>query len=194
MFRDFLESIFVALIIFLLIRTFAFQAFRIPTGSMENTLLPGDFLFINKFAYGARVPMTNVRLPGYSHPKRTDILVFEFPQDRKQDYIKRCVAVAGETVEVRQKQLFINGVPQNEPYVVHKDPHISNDVRDNFGPFRVPPNHIFMMGDNRDQSYDSRYWGPVDLRLVHGKAWVTYFSIDPKRYIPRPTRMFRLIH
>lgn len=193
MLRDGLESIGVALLIFLLIRTFAFQAFRIPTGSMENTLLPGDFLFINKFAYGARFPFSQFRLPGYSHPKRGDILVFEFPQDRKQDYIKRCVAVAGETVEVRDKQLYINGEEQDEEYVVHKDPHRNNDVRDNFGPYRVPPNHIFMMGDNRDQSYDSRYWGPVDLGLVHGKAWVTYFSIDPKRYLPRPGRMFRLI-
>jgi signal peptidase I len=192
--RDFVESILVALLIFLVIRTLAFQAFRIPTGSMENTLLPGDFLFINKFAYGARVPLTTYRLPGYTHPKHGDIIVFEFPQDRKQDYIKRCVALAGETVEVKAKQLYINGLLQNEPYVVHKDPRMTNDIRDNFGPYKVPPGCVFMMGDNRDQSYDGRYWGPVDLHLVHGKAWVTYFSIDPKRYLPRFTRMFRIIH
>jgi signal peptidase I len=192
--HEIVDSFLVAIIIFLVIRTFAFQAFRIPTGSMENTLLPGDFLFINKFAYGARVPFTHYRLPGYSHPKRGDIIVFQFPQDKKQDYIKRCVAVAGQTVEVRNKQLYIDGVLQDEPYVIHKDTRVTSDIRDHFGPYKVPPGNIFMMGDNRDQSYDGRYWGPVDLGLVHGKAWVTYFSWDPERHLPRPMRMFRLIH
>jgi len=160
---------------------------------MEDTLLPGDFLFINKFAYGARLPFTDIRLPGYTHPKRGDIIVFEFPKDRKQDYIKRCVALAGQTVEVRNKRVYIDGVPQDEPYAVHKDPHINADIRDNFGPYRVPPGCLFMMGDNRDYSYDSRYWGPVDYKLVHGRAWFTYFSWDPKRHLPRPLRMFRPI-
>jgi signal peptidase I len=188
-----IDSLLVAGIIFLVIRTFAFQAFRIPTGSMENTLLPGDFLFINKFAYGARLPFTSVRLPGYTHPRRGDVVVFEFPKDRKQDYIKRCVALAGQTVEVRDKDLYIDGVQQQESYVVHKDPHLTGDVRDNFGPYKVPPGCIFMMGDNRDQSYDGRYWGPVEMKLVHGKAWFTYFSWDPQKHLPRPLRMFRLI-
>jgi signal peptidase I len=204
--RDTIESVLVALVIFLVIRTFAFQAFRIPTGSMENTLLPGDFLFINKFAYGARVPFTEVRLPGYTHPQRGDIIVFEYPRDPKQDYIKRCIGVAGDVIEMRNKQLYVNGIPQDEPYAVHKDarlfrpgdedPQILNHLgnRDNFGPYRVPPGSIFMMGDNRDQSYDSRFWGPVDMHLVHGRAWVTYFSWDPNRHLPRPSRMFHLIH
>ncbi len=197
--REMGESLFVAFLIFLAIRTLAFQAFRIPTGSMENTLLPGDFLFINKLAYGARLPFTDVRLPGYTQPKRGDIIVFEFPLDPKVDYIKRCVAVAGQTVEIRNKVLYIDGTPQTEPYVVHKDARVFNDPnsenfkRDNFPPFKVPPGHILMMGDNRDFSYDGRFWGPVDLRRVHGKAWVTYFSWNPEKKLPRPLRMFRLI-
>ncbi len=187
------ESIVFAVVIFLIVRTLAFQAFRIPSGSMEDTLLPGDFLFINKFAYGARIPWSHARLPGYSEPKRGDIIVFEFPQDPKQDYIKRCVAVAGDKVEVRQGQLLINDVVQQESYAVHKASH-ANPALDSFGPYRVPPGHLFMMGDNRDFSSDSRVWGPVDVRLIHGKAWVTYFSWDPNKHLPRPLRMFRLIH
>ena len=202
---DTFESLGVAIVIFLIIRSFAFQAFRIPTGSMENTLLPGDFLFINKFAYGARIPFTHIRLPGYTHPQRDDIVVFEFPLDTKQDYIKRCVGVAGDVIEVRNKQLYVNGVAQNEPFAVHKDtneyppgvidPQIFQRLgnRDNWGPYKVPAGYIFMMGDNRDQSYDSRFWGPVDFHLVHGRAWVTYFSYDPIRFLPRPGRMFHLI-
>jgi len=198
--REMAESLIYAGVIFLLIRTFAFQAFRIPTGSMEDTLLPGDFLFINKFAYGARIPFTETRLPGYAEPKRGDIIVFEFPRDRKVDYIKRCVAVGGQIVEVRNKELYIDGVPQSERYVVHKDGKLGDErtsplfERDNYGPYRVPPGHLFMMGDNRDFSSDSRFWGPVPVELVHGRAWVTYFSWDPESKLPRPRRMFRLIH
>lgn len=194
------ESLGVAFIIFLVIRTFAFQAFRIPTGSMEDTLLPGDFLFVNKFAYGARLPFSDFRLPGYTHPKRGDIIVFRFPRDIKQDYIKRCVGVAGDVIEVRERQLYVNGALQQEPYVVHKDAIVYNDprderyVRDHFGPYKVPPGCVFMMGDNRDNSWDGRYWGPVELRLIQGKAWLTYFSWDPDRHLPRPLRMFRIIH
>lgn len=202
--REWTESLLYALVIFLVIRTLAFQAFRIPTGSMEDTLLPGDFLFINKLAYGAALPFTDVRLPGYAQPKRGDIIVFRYPRDPKIDYIKRCVALAGQTVEVRNKQLFIDGVSQNEPYVVHKDPLVGMErgdqrfERDNFGPYRVPEGHLFMMGDNRDFSADSRFWGPVPLKLVHGRAWVTYFSWNQEKKLPilhpRPGRMFRLIH
>ena len=197
--REMAESLIYAVIIFGIIRTFAFQAFRIPTGSMENTLLPGDFLFINKFAYGARLPFSDIRLPGYAKPKRGDIIVFEYPRDPKVDYIKRCVAVEGQTVEVRAKRLYIDGVPQDEPFVVHKDPHVGADrsapqfERDNFGPYTVPRGCLFMMGDNRDFSSDSRFWGPCPVKNVHGRAWVTYFSWSPETKLPRPGRMFRLI-
>ncbi|MCA9728951.1 MAG: signal peptidase I, partial [Candidatus Eisenbacteria bacterium] len=194
----------IAVIIFLVIRTLAFQAFRIPTGSMENTLLPGDFLFVNKFFYGARVPFTEFRLPGFTEPHRGDIIVFQFPQNPKEDYIKRCIGVGGDVIEVKNKIVYVNGVPQDEPYTVHKDPDLKPGLRDNMPAVKVPPDHLFMMGDNRDFSYDSRFWGPVDLHLVRGRAWITYFSIDPDRspikigshvipWVPRPSRMFHLI-
>jgi signal peptidase I len=202
--REFLESLGIAVLIFLVIRTFAFQAFRIPTGSMENTLLPGDFLFVNKFFYGARLPFTEVRLPGFTEPKRGDIIVFQFPDDPKQDYIKRCIGVGGDVIEVKNKEVYVNGIRQEEPYIVHNDGAMRADVRDNMPAVKVPPDHLFMMGDNRDFSYDSRFWGPVDMHLVRGKAWITYFSWDKDKHLfslgelevkglPRPKRMFRLI-
>ena len=192
--RETLESLGVALLIFLVVRTFAFQAFRIPTSSMENTLLPGDFLFVNKFAYGAMVPGLNTRLPGYSEPKRGDIIVFQFPEDPSQDYIKRCIALGGDTVEVRDKKVYVNGeMVSDQDYAVHRDPKMMPDVRDNLAAFKVPEGHLFMMGDNRDFSYDSRFWGAVDMKLVRGKAWITYFSWDKDSKLPRFDRMFRWI-
>jgi len=193
-FRESVESLGVALLIFLVIRTFAFQAFRIPSSSMEETLFPGDFLFVNKFAYGAQVPFTQARLPGFTEPKPGDIIVFQFPENPDQDYIKRCVAVGGDTVEVRDKTVYVNGEKQNDSFTVHRDPVIQKyGPRDNMEKLVVPPGHLFMMGDNRDQSSDSRYWGTVDTRLIRGKAWVTYFSWDMQRKLPRFSRMFRLI-
>jgi signal peptidase I len=192
-FREMIESLAVAFVIFLVIRTFAFQAFRIPTSSMENTLLPGDFLFVNKFAYGAMVPFIHVRLPGYTEPKPGDIIVFQFPEDPSQDYIKRCIAVGGDTVEIKNKQVYVNGKPIDQHYAVFRDPQLRADVRDNMGMVHVPPHHLFMMGDNRDRSYDSRFWGTVDMKLVRGKAWITYFSWDKKTKLPRFNRMFRWI-
>lgn len=192
--RESAESLGVALLIFLVVRTFAFQAFRIPTSSMEETLLPGDFLFVNKFAYGAQVPFTDARLPGFTEPKRGDIIVFQFPENPDQDYIKRCVALGGDTVEIRDKQLFVNGQPAEDDFTIHRDPIIQKrGPRDNMEKIVVPAGHLFMMGDNRDESFDSRFWGPVDMTLVRGKAWVTYFSWDLKKKVPRFSRMFRLI-
>lgn len=194
-FRESAESLAVALLIFLVVRTFAFQAFRIPSSSMELTLLPGDFLFINKFAYGAQVPFSDLRLPGYTDPKPGDIIVFQFPENPRQDYIKRCVAVGGDTVEVRDKVVFVNGQRQDDSFTIHGDPVIEPyGPRDQMDPIVVPPGHYFMMGDNRDFSSDSRYWGTVDEPLIRGKAWVTYFSWDPKKNFPRFGRMFRFIH
>ena len=192
-FREMLDSIGFALVIFLVIRTFAFQAFRIPSSSMELTLLPGDFLFVNKFFYGAMIPFTETRLPGFSEPKSGDIIVFQYPQDPSQDYIKRCVAVGGDTVEVKNKQLFVNGVPAPSEFVIHRDPHIRPDGRDNLPAFKIPPGHLFMMGDNRDESSDSRFWGTVDTKLIRGKAWVTYFSWDMGKKRVRFKRMFKMI-
>jgi signal peptidase I len=190
--RETVESLGSAIVIFLVIRLFAFHAFRIPSESMENTLLIGDFLFVNKLAYGPRIPFTTTRLPGYTHPKPGDVIVFEYPRDRKVAYIKRCVATAGQTVEVRDKQLYVDGVLHNDSWAVHKDPRF-DATRDNFGPYKVPPGFLFMMGDNRDRSSDSRVWGPLDERFIHGKAWAIYFSWDSIRHLPRFSRMFHLI-
>ncbi|MFN8546893.1 MAG: signal peptidase I [Candidatus Eisenbacteria bacterium] len=202
--RETFDSLVWALVIFILVRTLAFQAFQIPSSSMETTLLPGDFLFVNKMFFGAKIPFTHVRLPGLRKPKPGDVIVFQFPQDPKVDYIKRCIAVGGQTVEIRNKQVYVDGVPKTEPYAIYRDPHSGQDVRDNMPPLKVPADCLFMMGDNRDQSYDSRFWGTVKMDLVRGKAWVTYFSVlwDDKAPFPqklftvkklRPGRMFRWI-
>ncbi len=191
--RETFNSLLWAIVLFLIIRSFAFQAFRIPSPSMEDTLLIHDFLFISKLTYGPNIPFTHTRLPGLRKPKPGDIIVFQNPVNPKEDYIKRCVAVGGQTVEVRNKVLYVDGVERIEPYVKHVDPSI-NPRRDNFGPVRVPKGMLFMMGDNRDNSADSRFWGFLDMRLVRGKAAIIYFSWDGERNLPRFRRFFRLIH
>lgn len=220
----------------LVIRSFLVESFLVPTGSMEDTIAVGDFMLVNKFIYGPRIPFTHRTLFPVSEPKRGDIVVFRFPQepdfpepaaryarifprwlpllpvywDRQTNFfkwhippnfVKRCVAVAGDTVEYRDKKLYINGRLQSEPYAVHKDyrrlpglnpppanyqqlweqdrfyrTELSPYVRDNFGPVVVPPGHIFCMGDNRDNSEDSRFWGPLPLEYLRGKPLVLYFS------------------
>jgi signal peptidase I len=157
----------------LVFRQFVVQAFRIPSGSMKNTLLVGDFLFVNKFLYGAQIPWTQTRLPAIRQPRRGDIIVFKAPTDGR-DFIKRCVAVGGDTLLLRGQQLFVNGELQNEPYASY-DPRIRD--RRNFGPVIVPAGHLFMMGDNRDNSQDSRSWGTLDIHRVKGKAIFIYFSL-----------------
>lgn len=190
--RETLNSLVWAFVLFLIIRSFFFQAFRIPSPSMEDTLLIHDFLFISKLAYGPNIPMTHTRLPGLGKPKPGDIIVFQNPANTKEDYIKRCVAVEGQTVEYRNKVLYVDGVQQNEPYVKHIDPGV-NPRRDTFGPIRVPKGKLFMMGDNRDNSQDSRFWGFLDMKLVRGKAEVLYFSWDGDRHLPRFSRLLKLI-
>ncbi len=191
---DQVKSLGIALVLFLIVRTFLIQAFRIPSASMEDTLLIGDFLFVNKFLYGAKVPGLNTRLPGFRDVQRRDIVVFKNPVDRKTDYIKRCVGVAGDTILVRNSVLYVNSEPQVEPYVKLM-PSLDPRAR-NWGPYVVPPRHFFAMGDNRNNSRDSRYFGtdgapeyavPVDL--IVGKAMFIYFSHD--HWVPRLKRMFR---
>jgi signal peptidase I len=199
--RGYVQSLLMAVLLALVFRQFVLQAFRIPSESMQRTLLVGDFLFVNKFLYGSPVPFTDWRLPKIRTPHRGDIIVFKSPSTG-QDFIKRCVAVAGDTVEVREKDLYLNGVRQNEPYIQHIAPDVrrrgSGDPRDWFGPYVVPPGNLFMMGDNRDNSADSRYWGPLPLNNIKGKAMFIYFSIDTTRgFIPphlRLRRIGRLIH
>jgi signal peptidase I len=195
--REYVEAILWAVAMFLVLRTFLIQAFRIPSGSMLDTLLIGDFLFVNKVEYGARIPFTHVRLPGLREPRRGDVIVFRYPGDPRQDWVKRCVAVGGETIEGRNKAILVDGRTLTEPYVVHADRDTlpaSLDVRDNFGPVRVPAGHYFMMGDNRDNSRDSRYWGPLPKDMIEGRAMFIYWSWDADRFRPRLGRLLRIIH
>jgi signal peptidase I len=241
----------------LLIRSFVVESFLVPTGSMLNTILIGDFMLVNKFIYGVKLPFSDRTIIPVSSPRRGDIIVFRFPCDpdvpedprvphrfsrifprwlpllplfwdnqshffrwyTPNNFVKRCVAVAGDTVEVRSKVLYVNGRPPTEPHVIHSDPYrnlpaltplpanfqqsweqrrfyrteLSPYVRDNFGPVVVPPGHVMAMGDNRDNSEDSRFWGPLELRHVRGKPLVLYFSssaadnpINPLRIVLSP--------
>ena len=184
--REYAEIIVLAVALALFVRTFFIQAFRIPSESMEDTLLVGDFLFANKLIYGPKLPLVDWRLPAIREPKQGDIIIFKYPVDPKVDYIKRCVAVEGQTVELVDNKLYVDGVLQDEEftkYVFGSRP----DRR--FGPFKVPEGHIFMMGDNRDNSADSRAWGPVDKKLVSGKAMFIYFSWNPNAHSVRFSRI-----
>lgn len=191
--REYAEALVFAVVLVLFLRAFVIQAFRIPSGSMQNTLLVGDFLFVNKFLYGPKIPLTDYRLPGIRSPRPGDIIVFKAPIDDEKDFIKRCIAVEGQTVEIRNKQFYVDGVALDEPYVIHSDSHNVGFPRDEMGPFTVPPGHLFMVGDNRDDSHDSRYWGPLSVDRVKGKAIFLYFSWDHEKHFPRFSRFFDLV-
>jgi signal peptidase I len=187
--NEWIKSILIALVLALLTRATVVQAFRIPTGSMEQTLLEGDFLLANRFLYGSKIPFTDLRLPAVRDPKRGDIIIFKHPTEGK-DFIKRCVALAGDKVEIQNDVLYVNGAAVEEPY---KKLSTFGGSLANYGPIIVPEGHIFMMGDNRHNSYDSRSWGPLDEKYIKGKAMVIYFSWDGDSHLPRFTRMGRLI-
>ena len=187
--REYAEAIILALILALFIRTFVVQAFKIPSPSMVPTLLIGDHILVNKFLFGFHIPFSDGKIMAIREPKRGDVIVFKYPRDRKLDFIKRCIAVGGETVEVRDKQVFINGEPIAVPQAVFLDKGSLMNGRDNFGPVTVPEGKIFVMGDNRDNSNDSRFWGFVDLADVKGKAMVIYWSWDSSKKWPRWGRM-----
>lgn len=211
--REYVEAILVALVAAMILRIFVIQAFRIPTGSMKDTLLVGDFLLVNKFIYGVRtpdrIPLVNIkipyfRLPAFKEPKPGDIIVFKYPKDPKLDYIKRCIAIAGQTVEIRDGTVYVDGKAEGESektkslydseeqggqyvdyYQITKDNGKKYTIRlwesenrsnRNFGPTKVPEGHLFVMGDNRDNSSDSRYWGYLPRENVVGQALVIYFS------------------
>jgi len=179
---EYVKAIFTALVLALVIRAFIIQAFTIPSGSMIPTLLVGDYILVNKFLLGSPidVPFTNInlfRMPGFREPRRGDVIVFKFPVDPSKDFIKRVIAVGGDTIEGINKVIYVNGVPLNEPYIRHVDNFVLPN-RDNFGPIEVPKHKFFCMGDNRDNSRDSREWGFVDISDVKGKAWIIYFSKD----------------
>jgi signal peptidase I len=188
--REYAEIIVLAVALALFVRTFFVQAFRIPSESMEDTLLVGDFLFANKFIYGAKMPFVDWRLPSIRDPEPGDIIIFKYPGDQKTDYIKRCVAVTGQTIELRGDDLFVDGERQDEQYT--KYVRGSNHPRQ-YGPYTVPEGHIFMMGDNRDNSADSRAWGPLDMKLISGKAMFIYFSWNPNSHGVRFSRIGDII-
>jgi signal peptidase I len=238
--REWFEALIIAAIFATLLRIFIVESYRIPTGSMENTLLAGDFLFVNKYVYGPKVPFTDIRLPGVKKVDRGDIIVFKFPKDRSLNYIKRCVAVSGDTLEIRDQQLSINkkpvALPEHAQFIGHREPagaadymifpQFSNFNKDNYGPIRIPrkgdvirltaatyplysslvadeghnvslqgrevfvdgspvqeytvkENYYFAMGDNRDNSLDSRFWGFLPERDLVGQPLLVYWSWDP---------------
>ncbi|PIE59959.1 MAG: signal peptidase I [Desulfobulbus propionicus] len=203
--RENIEAIIIALILALFIRTFIVQAFKIPSGSMLPTLQIGDHILVNKFIYGIKVPFTGTAVVPVSSPKRNDIIVFKYPKDPKMDYIKRVIGVGGDTVEIRNKKIFINGKPYKDEHGVFRDVKVlsaATSPRDNFGPVTVPENKLLVMGDNRDNSHDGRFWGFVDVKAVRGKAFVIYwswdvreplFSLDRLRSI-RWSRLADLVH
>lgn len=195
---DWIRSIAIAFALFLLIRATVVEAFKIPTSSMENTLLVGDFLLVNKAIYGARLPGTDISLPPLAEPERGDVIVFRPPHEPDKNYVKRVVGVPGDTLEMRDKGVFLNGSPLYEPYVRHRDrrgdavhpdmewqshhliaagpPRGYHPTRDNWGPIVVPEGRYFVLGDNRDNSEDSRYWGFVGRDQIRGRPWLVYYS------------------
>lgn len=182
--REYLEAFGIALLIALVVRTLVIQAFKIPSRSMEDTLLIGDHIFVNKFLFGYHIPFTKGRVLQFATPRRGDIIVFVYPVEPEKDFIKRVVGVPGDTVEVRQKRVYINGQMLEENYARYADGNMIDGfvrARDNLPPIKVPPEKLFVMGDNRDRSYDSRFWGFVDMDAVIGKAIFIYFSIDWSR-------------
>lgn len=196
-FREYAEAILMALILALFIRTFIVQAFKIPSGSMIPTLLIGDHILVNKLSYGLRIPFLERYLVDYAKPQHGDVVVFIYPEDRSKDFIKRVIGVAGDTVEIRNKKVFINGKPIEDPHAhfMGYDTQAGGvGSGDKFEAKVVPENHIFVMGDNRDRSYDSRFWGFVNLSEVRGKAFLIYWSWDGVDRWVRWERLGNLIY
>lgn len=195
--REYTEAILIALVLALFIRSFVVQAFKIPSGSMEPTLLIGDHLLVNKFLYGIKNPITYETWVPITTPQRGDVIVFKYPVNPKQDFIKRVVGIEGDTIQLIDKELLVNNQPFQVQGAVHLDPNIipgAFNPRDNFGPVTVPKNSLFVMGDNRDNSHDSRFWKFVKLKNVKGKAFIIYWSWNKEKFSVRFNRLFRLIH
>ena len=189
--KEYAQALAIALILAFVIRSFVVQAFKIPSGSMLPTLQIGDHLLVNKFIYGIKLPFTEISLVPVSDPESGDIIVFKFPEDDSKDFIKRVIGVPGDTIRIEDKQVFRNGQPLREPYVQHTAPHLAKQefpmpkwpphafdprARDNLGPVHIPDGSYFVMGDNRDESYDSRFWGFVREEAILGRAWRIYWS------------------
>jgi signal peptidase I len=206
---EWLKSLVIAFAIFLVLRTFLIEAFRIPSGSMENTLLIGDFLFVNKALYGAEIPFTGVQLPAFREPRRNDLVIFKSVEEAHLTVVKRVVGMPGDTLAMEDDRLRVNGQVADEPFVIRTDPladhedpkmrawqvrYLTSD-RDgrmyrptlkNWGPIVVPADSFFVMGDNRDNSYDSRYWGFLGRDRIRGRPLIVYYSYDPDGVLPLP--------
>jgi signal peptidase I len=208
--REYFESLVIAVVLALFIRTFVVQAFKIPTGSMEQNLLIGDHLLVNKFVFGpTRIGVERALLP-VKDIQRLDVLVFKYPEDPERDFIKRVIGLPGDRLEVRRKRVYVNGKRLDEPYVYYLEdpppllqetgppddlPAISGDPREQYGPVTVPVDHYFVMGDNRDNSQDSRYWGFLPRDYIKGRALVIYWSYAADNgNIVTGTRWNRLLH
>lgn len=208
--RETIEAIVIAVVLAVVIRAFVIQAFKIPSGSMEDTLLVGDHIIVSKFSYGIQVPIPAIiKLFGVPVPffetklyntwgnvSRGDIIVFRFPAERDKDYIKRVIGLPGDTVELRQRVIYVNGEKWDDRYGVYKDSlsGVGFEKTVNFGPYVVPKGNVFAMGDNRDRSFDSRYWGPVPIYDIKGKAFIIYWSWDGQKSWARFSRITKLIH
>jgi signal peptidase I len=208
--REYFESICIAVILALFVRTFIVQAFKIPTGSMENNLLIGDHLLVNKFVFAPSLSRVEQALLPIDPIRRGDIIVFKYPEEPERDFIKRVIGLPGEMIELRNKQVFVDNKPLDERYVhflvppeagAPGDEDTDFDVRRKYGPVTVPAGHYFMMGDNRDNSQDSRYWGFLPREYVKGKALFIYFSFEEDPTSPasvltgvRWTRILHQIH
>jgi signal peptidase I len=194
-FQEYSEAFVVAVILAIIIRALFVQAFKIPSSSMEPTLLVGDHILVNKLLYGVRIPFTKERWPRLSVPKRGDVIVFVFPEDRTKDFIKRVVGVGGDTMEVRNKQVYVNGKLYDNPHARHYDSRTIPEgasARDFMPPVKVPKDHLFVMGDNRDYSHDSRFWGFVPVEDVKGEAFLIYYSAQDFPSV-RWDRFFKVI-
>jgi signal peptidase I len=195
--KEYIESIIIAILIALFIRTFIICAYKIPSKSMVPTLLVGDHILVNKFIYGVKIPLLRRTIIPVREPKRGEIVVFIFPNDRSKDFIKRVIGVSGDKIQITNKKIFINDEEYKDSYGVFSESLIlpkSMGPRDNFGPVIVPEKSIFVMGDNRDESLDSRFWGFVDLRDVEGKAIIIYWSWNRDEHNLRWERLGHLLH
>ncbi len=196
--REYVEAILIALVLALFIRTFVVQAFKIPSESMVPTLLVGDHILVSKFIYGIKNPFNGHTWVPISKPERRDVIVFKYPNNPKLDFIKRVIGIAGDKIEVVNKKLYVNDKPFNVKNAVHldKDNIYPREMtpRDNFGPITVPTDSLFVMGDNRDNSHDSRFWKFVKLDAVKGEAFIFYWSWDSDDFSVRWGRIGNIIH
>ena len=201
--REYFESLVIAVILALFVRTWVFQAFKIPTGSMEQNLLIGDHLIVNKMVFAPTLTRAERAVLPARDIRRGDIIVFKFPKEPERDFIKRVIGLPGDRLELHRKKVSINGQPLDEPYVQFMEPPSTDgpphtdDLREEYGPVTVPADQYFMMGDNRDNSEDSRYWGFLPQSYIKGKALFIYYSFEEQAslaHVFRATRWDRLLH